>query len=297
MAPVHAQAVVHLHGEVIASLDPKRSDPLVVGDRVVQQVGSVDALRGLQPDAIIVATPTGDHAASVKYLASELPGVRLIVEKPVATTPLDYRSAMDAADTAGCPVTVLLHAAHAPEVGWAAENLASWAEIHGGIRKVTSRFCDPYGAPEMRDRRRSLVSSWIDSGINLLSVLDRLLTIEAIAPGNSELPYEHVAKGIGRCGGPEPFPVVMLTSWRVLEPSKSTVLDFHDGTQLILDHQAVAGWRLEPGRSLDRFYLDAAGPRLRVHYERMFDDEAAAGWRPHRGVDDRLHDMLFAGNG
>lgn len=297
MAPIHAAAIVGGQGQVVGLLDPNRTDPLVVDDRPVQAVADLDGLLDLDPDAILVATPTGDHARSIELIAGIAPGTRIIVEKPVATSAEDYRSAMDAADANACPVSVLLHAAHAPEVQWAQDLLTTWQDEHGLIRRSTSRFCDPYGAPADDARRASLVSSWIDSGINLLSVLDRFLDVTKTEPVDSIPPFEHLARGTARFSGTEPFPVTMITSWRAIEPSKSTVLDFEDGAQHILDHQAVAGWLLTPRGQATHYRLENAAPRLAEHYRRMFKEEAATDWRPHRDLDDRLHKLLFAGRG
>lgn len=297
MAAIHAAAIVGEQGQVVGLLDPNRSDPLVVEGQPVQAAADLDGLIALSPDAIIVATPTGDHAQSIELIARMAPGTRIVVEKPVATSAEDYRCAMDAADANACPVSVLLHAAHAPEVKWAQEHLGTWQREHGLVRRSTSRFCDPYGAPDDSGRRAALVSSWIDSGINLLSVLDRLLQVTEIEPVDSIPPFEHLARGMGRGSELEPFPVAMVTSWRAIEPSKSTLLDFEDGTQLILDHQAVAGWLLPPTGQATHYRHENASPRLVEHYRRMFAQEAATGWRPHRDLDDRLHRQLFAGQG
>ena len=121
------------------------------------------------PDVVVIATPTPTHAAVCDQIAACFPAARILVEKPAADTLPGARHVL--ADIgARQPVDVAYHMAFSPEVTWAARTAqASYARL-GVPVAAQAWFTDPYTG-QFDTATLRLGDSWIDSGINALSVL------------------------------------------------------------------------------------------------------------------------------
>lgn len=257
-----------------------------------------------QLDAVIVAPPAAAHAqVCADLLAWPRPPARILMEKPAADR-LDAVVAMFSA-SATTQLDVIYHAAHAPEVEWAAARLPDWSAWHGPIVAYEAYFCDPYGGQARQARRQVYLSSWLDSGINALSIAHRLMRPERVSSLDLLDPKGSVYTATLAFGPLVPdadaqsvrTPLAharIRTSWDVPAPVKWTELTFASGATLQLDHQAISG-AFQPSHGQgESFGYDGAHPRLVTHYIRAFSS-LLLGDGAHLGTPESLllHRLLF----
>lgn len=182
----------------------------------------------------ILATPTDQHVATIHALLEHRPRAltALWSEKPLATTVAGLERCVEASQAAGVELRTLLHTAYAPEVLWGAERVGALVAEHGPIVATESVFLDPYEGDVIR-ATASLSSSWLDSGINAVSVLARFVVIDAVARAEQEVPltceaYLSFDGGAGMAR--------VKTAWTPRSREKTTRVEFVDGAVLELAH-------------------------------------------------------------
>ena len=249
----------------------------------IATVGSLDELlERADADVIVVSTPTPTHY-DVCRAVIERGGPRvLLVEKPIATTSDDVRELIRAAARAGVELRGVYHAAYAPEVEWALGNLA--VEMRDVVR-IEAEFLDPHlPAATFGD-------SWLDSGINALSILVRFVRIDSGEVGSvASLPTAFEAN-FGGSSGTREISIRILTSWQASEPSKATRFHLRDGGLVVLDHQAMAARCLPKHGAVIAWASDSPLPRLTQHYVRALRHELSG--RSPDGRDLELHRLLL----
>lgn len=242
---------------------------------------SVDELLSSNIRAVLVSTPPATHhAIATKALEA---GKDVLLEKP-ATLDQDELSDLYArARSSGRLLVVAFHAAFAGDVRWIVEALETGGlDYHGGLDFARMSFFDPYLTPTgINPAHRALGGSWIDSGINALSVLGSIVThvtlVEArvtVLPQVSELDVASVVdlaitdRNTGRRGGAS-----IETNWALGINRKTTSLRFVDGTDVLLDHsgQRVVE-RSSDGSQRTLADFSRAAPRLVTHYVGVFRD-------------------------
>lgn len=214
----------------------------------------------------IVAAPTDRHVRTVQGLLEHRPPALTAIwsEKPVATTVAGLDHCIEASQAAGVQLRTLLHTAYAPEVLWGAEYIGAFVMRHGPIVATQSVFLDPYQGDVVR-AVTSLGSSWLDSGINAMSVLARFVTIGPVLAVEQEAPLTCQANLSLEGGGGT---ARVTTTWTPNSSEKTTILEFADGAALELAHHAASARLLSvAGETLqsERFNLK----RLAVRYETL----------------------------
>jgi predicted dehydrogenase len=251
---------------------------------------SVDDLLNHEPDVVVVATPTPTHAAVCHAILARTRAVRLLVEKPLGASPAEVDRLL-AETRKGVQLDLIYHAAHAPEVAWARRRLdPAW----GPVASVEASFADPYRDMDEARRASVYVSSWVDSGINALSVLAWFLTPIRIDSLTTTDPsgLTHEAK-LGFESAGHHGTGLIRTSWDTDQASKHTTLTFASGTRLFLDHQGITG-RLDQGdRRIDAFSYTGDNPRLVAHYLNAFQALLGDGDHFHAREHARLHRLLY----
>jgi len=212
---------------VVAGVDPAAAAPVAPGVPVYASLEDVP--RDLGIDLAVVATPTPSHAAvCLELIDGDLPVAAIACEKPL----FHVEDLLRRAQERERPLRVLYHYAHAAEVLWTAEHLDELVARHGNMRAAVARFEDAY-ASELEERERVLVSSWLDSGINALSVLERFVDLQGIT--DTDYAREQPVAGAATVAFAE-GEARIYTRWDVDDEVKRTTLRFDDGTSLELDH-------------------------------------------------------------
>lgn len=250
-----------------------------------------------QLDDVIVATPTPTHAGICNHLLRGEASVRILVEKPLATDLRQVAQLLDAAAMSGRDLQVMYHFRTAPEVEWTAERIGAWTAQHGPIVSFMCSFADPYRWLTS-EQRAVYVSSWIDSGINALSLVDRFVALDEVMsikqlPGAFETYQGAVAFSSGETRGHGQI----LTTWHAGASSKSTSLVLEDGTRVVMDHGATLAWLISPdGSSAGHYGPDAEIDRKIARYHRLLEKMFAEANKsePFR-LHLRLHTLLLAG--
>ena len=259
-----------------------------------------EAGQACEPDLVVIATPTGTHAAVSEETARWFPTARLLVEKPAAATLADATRIL-AGIGGRQPVEVAYHTSFAPEVGWGQRAVEARRSELGDLASAQMFFADPY-YDDYERAAATLGNSWLDSGINALSVLARFATIvkrESLRSIGTERQsifearlacHDGSAPNMGR-----PAQALLVTSWHATDGAKTTRLRYASGLELLMDHTAVAAYLLRDGRVEAAFGADRSIPRRERHYRALYHwclTEGQPALPP--GVGLHLHELLLS---
>ena len=246
--------------ELVGGVDPQPSDWFVGArwsdlDEALPAAGDVDL--------VVLATPTPTHVDLVDQVLSRTEA-RVLCEKPLAATTaeLDRLEASYDAATLARRLAVAHHFAFSPEVEWARDRALCHPEW-GPPTRILSVFNDAY-ARLPAARLDSVVSSWVDSGPNQLSVAAALL------PGTDWQVVAHAARrdravtlldhGTGS--------TVLCSNWLAADSSKQTSVEYAGPThvELRLDHTSMTVLHLADGQVVDHVGYTGAASRKDAHY-------------------------------
>lgn len=281
--------------EAVVGMDLDRSRQVRFRGEDIPVYSTLDRMLRHDPNVIIVATPTQTHS-SVCLEAMALAGsTRIVVEKPLSTRLSEVHQLLERSAARAASLDVIYHAAYAPEVLWAAKRMQEWTARLGPVVSIESFFSDPYGDLHENLRKYVYGTSWLDSGINALSVLARLVTLvevreihatdESSSVYRAELRFSSDSSpGNGR----------ITTSWSVESPAKHTTMCMQSGAELHLNHQEIKGVLQYQGEDAERFEYQGEMPRLVAHYYNAFNALLSSGEGPFDLEDHhRLHRLLL----
>jgi len=252
-------------------------------------------------DLIVVATPNNTHNQIAR--AALAAGRNVIVEKPAAADHLELAALNICAHRSKRLLWFAFHASTASEVLWTAEHLVNNRDLYGELSAFHCRFFDPYlGSDQNKQTQtKSLETPWRDSGINAISVLQRLLPDLALEASclrrskrrtdGSEVLSETAHFRFGNAGYG-----CIETAWDQQLNHKSTELFFAaTGTRLLIDHslQTVCRWRKGGEKEVLATFR---GERLLNHYLNLFK-EAAEGINTNKNnavAGERAHVLYFS---
>jgi predicted dehydrogenase len=296
----HARAIESIpdYAMVVAGIDIAPARGLTFRDRevpVYQNAGEAYDAK-VNPDVVVVAAPTRVHELACADVAKYFPGTAVLVEKPAADNLTDALRVIGNAACSKC-VDVAYHMAYSPEVSWAVEQARSGADALGSPVSIEAWATDPYQANH-ESARATFGSSWIDSGINALSVIERFATLVERASyrtigrdQESTSEARFVCMSAGRS-----FPATVLTSWQSSGPSRSTRIRYESGIELVMDHHAVVGFLMKDGATIAFFGGDASIPRRESHYRALYRSWLVDGQQMFSAeTSARLHSLLLAG--
>jgi predicted dehydrogenase len=241
----------------------------------------------------VIATPTPTHAAVCREIAGLLPAASILVEKPAASQLADAEHVLRDMGSRQ-PVDVAYHMAFAPEVAWGVQATTAAEDMIGRPVSAQAFFADAYEDHESAAAR--LGNSWIDSGINALSVLRRFIQPAArvsLRYIGQENPAAFEARITCRAGNDEPEALIM-TTWNVTDPAKTTRIRYSSGAELVMDHTAVAAYLIINGQITGMFSADASIPRRERHYRALYQSWLVEG-QPNASQRDHvlLHELLL----
>ena len=290
--------------ELVGAYDKKTFDKKGGGKRALpcRFYRSLDELIDKSPaDVVVVSTPNADHFATASRLISA--GRAVLVEKPVCETLAEVKKLAALARARKVFFHTALHAAFARDLEWWLENRDRLARRFGPLTGFQMGFYDPYIERDgtVRDAARGLGGSWYDSGINALSVLEkiadpgsirvvsgRMFSSAGIAcsqvRGTAQL--ECRVDGVA-CRGE------IDTDWMLGLNRKITILSYARAS-VILDHSAQTV--VIRGPKTQSVSLQNGKSRLTNQYAGVFRDLAAyyARGKDNAATALRLHELLFA---
>ena len=296
VAQTHLRALEQTPGaDVAAGVDTAAKPAMIFHEHPVPIYHTPEDAAGRHdPDVVVIATPTPTHAAVCGQIAACFPAARVLVEKPAADNLPDALHVLR--DIAGRqPVDVAYHMAFSPEVSWGIQTVQAYAGELGVPVTVEACFADPY-ENDFEAASQRLGNSWIDSGINALSVLARFVrpvareSLRRIGQAAHSVFEAHLTCQAG--GGD--LAALILTSWHVTDPAKTTRIRYSSGSELVMDHTAVAGYLVHDGRMAAVFGSDRSVPRRERHYLALYQWWLTEGnpiMPAETGL--RLHELLL----
>lgn len=280
--------------DVVAGVDTAQQPGLAFRSHPVPVYRKLrDASRHHTPDIVVIATPTPAHASVCGEAAGCFPTARILVEKPAADNLPDAHHVLTDIGSHQ-PVDVAYHMAFSPEVTWGMQTVQANAADLGVPTTIEAAFADPYA--DEPGARSSLGNSWLDSGINALSILTRFAEpVSRTSLRRIGEPHQSVFEAHITCrtaGGP--VDARILTSWHVTDPAKTTRIRYSSGAELVMDHTAVAGYLIKHNRVAAVYGSDRAIPRRERHYLALYKWWLGEGRRILPAETSlRLHNLLL----
>lgn len=257
--------------ELAFTVDPVADPPTFRGARHPHYVDINVALAEHDPDLVVIATPTLTHVDLALAALAES-SARVLIEKPIAGDIEPLRRFLDAGTHLGAAERVLVahHFAFSPEVRWAAELLDAHPEW-GPVTEITCVSHDPY-VLRGEEAFGSYVSSWMDSGINQMSMVTRFVALD-------ELTSRHESDDgaaawctarftrAGRSGSAR-----FRTSWLTGSSSKHASIRLGEsGVEVLIDNTALTGIATRGPSLIAALDNDGTVPRKIAHYRPLYE--------------------------
>lgn len=270
-----------------------------VADNNIRFCNSVEELTNC--DAVLISTPPQTHYQLAKACLEK--GLCVLIEKPAVLSMDDLLSLYALANHTHTLFHVAYHAAFAVDLLWWLHRQSSIKEQFalGQLSNIYCGFYDPYVLDgHTLLEKDNLMGSYIDSGVNQLSVCDRILDKNALddfhcTDSNYIMDEKNtvIASQTEYTNGD--ITMCLDTGWIYGLNRKRTVLQFKDcDKQVVLDHsnqrviiqnalgkndilscmRAPSDIELQPGDVL--LFENTTEPRLKRHYIGVFEDFALA---------------------
>lgn len=234
-------------------------------------------------DVVIIASPNRLHVDhGIKVMEA---GKWLLMEKPLAESASEFSRFENARRALDGKCSIALHAAHGKEVEWFRKHESSPLHGIGPLVGFDARFYDPYfHNGVVLQHALSLGGSWIDSGINALSVIARLIEPELLEILDSRMTRVAGAQCTEvqgtvdfRWGSDDPLGYGAIdTNWTLGRNSKITQLRFAaDDSIYRLDHSNQRVIQVLGSQSRELYSNPNGLPRLTNHYIGVFRDLVA----------------------
>lgn len=293
----HVKALEYTPGAaVVAAVDLDPSRTLMFRGNDVPVYKNLPAVAAHhEPQVVVVSTSTRTHAAVCDEVAEYFPQSKILVEKPASDNLAEARQLVTGT-AAKKPVHVAFHMAFSPEVTWGLSVTNSRRATLGPPASIQSSHSDPYQR-DLEAATSRLGTSWIDTGINAISVIERFA---AIIERRSLLRLGEESwsafEGTFTCRARDTqLDAVILTTWHVTDPARTTRIKYASGTELVLDHTAVAGYVVQNGRIADIFGSDGQVSRRELHYRALYQSWLVDGQELFSIADSlRMHELLLA---
>lgn len=225
-------------------------------------------------NVILISAPNREHYQLGRQTIDA--GNALILEKPAVETREQFDDIVARAAENNIFLYVALHSAFGVEVLWLAQQMECGSLDLGDLHGFEADLFDPYIVRnELVDGVTSLGGSWMDCGVNALSVLASF-----VDPGDLRVSSSRMTppKGLD-CSETEGLVELesttvrgkIHTSWLTGKDHKSTRL-FFEQDEIFLDHSAQKVFRGPPESQQAIYSYDGPLPRLTNHYVGVFAD-------------------------
>lgn len=232
-------------------------------------------------DAVLVSTPYFNHYELARKILRARKN--LLLEKPATSTLEELEDLVAIAQTEKMVFSIALHAAYGKELLWLLENYQqSLSQRFGAITGFKCGFYDPYLLDgQLLSQALSLGGSWLDSGINALSVMGQLVqNLKITAARFTYLPQARVGDIQARvdysfsvANAPQARTGCIKTNWTLGVNRKITHLYFAStGTEIILNHSTQQVFLVENGGH-PQIMVDYSPGKARLinHYIGVFE--------------------------
>lgn len=242
------------------------------------------------PDIVVVATPTATHAAVCQQVSEHFPDAVVLLEKPAANSLPAAQSLLEGKQD----VYVALHMAFSPEVAWSVSLAKRMASRFGPPAAIASFHTDAYQA-DLSSAASRLCNSWVDSGINALSVIDQFATLV------DRRSLRRLGKAAWSMFGATftceieggQIQATVVTSWNGADTGRSTRIRYASGAELIMDHNAVEAFAMDNGKLIDFFSDTSDAPRRERHYRALYQSWLVDSQAQSIADSSRLHELLL----
>lgn len=304
IAAVYLQALTRLEDTcrvaALYDLHPQKAQALALpGVRLCRSLEEMLCCPGV--DRVVISTPLHTHTRIARACLEHKKHV--LLEKPATLSPEELEELFALAERQGVIFRVAFHAAFALDLEWYLRELGSTDPVYGipRLREIECGFFDPY-MPDGRviEDRKALGGSYIDSGVNSLSVCSRLVPLERMALESHST--RQTEEGIVYASRTEfsdgCVRITLHTGWDGPVSKKYTRLGFEGtDTVLLLEHTDQSVWLLDPAGQRQLLYRHSQTERLVNQYIGVFREFAAVTEKPgtqtHRRQADQVHRLLL----
>jgi D-galactose 1-dehydrogenase len=282
------------------------------GSKITKSAGipfftSLDRFLEQGLDAVLISVPVFQHFKVCSQVLTN--GIDVLLEKPAAETREHFEALVEMSIANRAALTIAVHASFGPEVLWFEQHaLQSALSDYGPVTAIRGHFYDPYIIDgQIKDHFVGLGGSWMDSGINGLSVLARLTDLHKIRfdrADRTSLTLMGVREE--QCSAHFRFPVMDkdMTGWAMIDTNwtlgknfKMTEVFFHQsGTSFVLHHSEQAVYHYFPDGNQKRIAdLSKGRERLINHYHEMFKNYRSKHRKDRSNVNAmrKLHELFF----
>lgn len=231
-------------------------------------------------DCVAISTPVHTHVQLARQCL--LQGKDVLLEKPAALQVAEIEELFALAEEMGRVLWIGFHSSYGVDIDWYLEGLAQTDPVYclDHIREIECGFYDPYWSDgALLADRIPLGGSYIDSGVNILSVCNRLLpagdmTLQSHKAQKTE---EGVVYASETVYAGKQVRLIMRTGWDLGINQKRTKLRFAGtDTVLLLDHTDQAVWQIAPNGEKKLLFRQTHGKRMVNQYIRVFQVYAGA---------------------
>jgi predicted dehydrogenase len=235
-------------------------------------------------EAVLIATPPATHFALAAAGLGR--GKHILLEKPAVLDFAELETLYALAEENHVHLHIAYHAAFAQDLAWFCRHEA---DLHlGPISAIHCRFFDPYMvAGQVDPTKVSLGGCFVDSGVNALSVCQRLVALGDFRRTQCQEKRDTSGTVYAACHRFESQTcrITVETGWDRGVNHKSTELSFRNSdTKLLLHHSNQSVVLLERGQERILYAYDQT-PRLLTHDRGVLADFAQC---LARNVDNRL---------
>jgi len=233
-------------------------------------------------DAIVISVPNISHFEITDYLIGKIDNI--LLEKPATLTMKHFDLLAKKSLECSTNLVIAYHAKFALDLLWFVDNYENKLQKElGDIIAFRCDFFDPYidDKSVLSKNAEKLNGSWIDSGINALSVVSRIidssdLFLESFfstnIPSFNCSDIQCNANFLYRLNN-KLYHGQINTNWSLSLNRKTTHLFFENGNYIILHHslQQVLRFNYKNERSVIADFSNE-GERLVNHYSGVFND-------------------------
>lgn len=245
----------------------------------------------------IITPPSTHHDLAIECIQA---GKNLLVEKPVACCMEDFIEMQELCSNHALQLHSAFHAAYASDLLWFVNHRKELESRYslGQIKEISCGFYDPYVSfGKIASGRKVLGGSYLDSGVNELSVIACLVEIDSLQPkthsvetlANSEI----ICKSYTELEGKAKLIVKMKTDWTLGRNEKSTIINYDNGA-VLLNHSMQTVTLLKEAEKIQLFDKGKE-PRLLTQYLNLLNDYASFLDRhqSNHEVSNHIHRLLY----